>query len=91
MGFEVGTSSESYRLCPAPELEKNHTFYRLRNEYQPGSESKKSILENAVEVAHRLGISNPKVAVLSAIETVNPAMQSSVDAALLAVMNKRGR
>ncbi len=57
----------------------------------PGLEEKKAILENAVEVAHRLGIGNPKVAALSTVETVNPGIPSTVDAAILTVMNKRGQ
>jgi len=57
----------------------------------PDLDQKKNILENAVETAHNLLIDMPKVAALSAVETVNPAMQSSVDAALLAKMNERGQ
>lgn len=48
-------------------------------------------MENAVSVAHRLLNKNPKVAVISAVETVNSDMQSSVDAALLTAMNNRGQ
>jgi len=51
---------------------------------------KKAIIENCVEVAHALGLEDPKVAVLSAVEKVNPRMQSSVDAAELSAMAKRG-
>ncbi|MFQ5605770.1 MAG: bifunctional enoyl-CoA hydratase/phosphate acetyltransferase [bacterium] len=55
----------------------------------PHLDQKVEILQNAVEVAHRLGNANPKVAVLSAIETVQPQLTSAVDAALLAKMNQR--
>ncbi|PKN74058.1 MAG: phosphate acetyltransferase [Candidatus Cloacimonetes bacterium HGW-Cloacimonetes-3] len=48
-----------------------------------------AIIRNAVAVAHALGNPNPKVAVLSAIEAVNPKMPSTVDAALIAKMNER--
>ncbi len=57
----------------------------------PDLNQKKSIMENAVSVAHRLLNKNPKVAVISAVETVNSDMQSSVDAALLTAMNNRGQ
>lgn len=56
----------------------------------PDLMTKKAIIENSVEVAHALGLTDPKVAVLSAVEKVNPRMPSSVDAAELSLMAKRG-
>lgn len=56
----------------------------------PNLEQKKQIIENAVQVAHALGNENPKVAVLAAVEKVNPKMQATVDAAELVAMNERG-
>lgn len=50
----------------------------------PDLETKAQILENAVGVFHALGYEDPKVAVLSAIESVNPDLPSTVDAAELA-------
>ena len=52
---------------------------------------KVDILQNAIGLAHALGIAMPKVALLSAVETVNPALPSSLDAALLAKMGDRGQ
>jgi len=57
----------------------------------PDLHQKIQILENAVQVAHLLGNPSPKVAVLSAVETVNPDLQSTVDAAIIAKMNQRGQ
>lgn len=57
----------------------------------PTLEQKVEILQNAVQTAHQLGNPNPKVAVLSAVETVTPAIPSTVDAALIAKMNERGQ
>lgn len=57
----------------------------------PDLNQKIQILENAVQVMHALGNANPKVAVLSAVETVNPSLQSTVDAAIMAKMNERGQ
>jgi phosphate acetyltransferase len=57
----------------------------------PTLEEKADIVRNAIDVAHVLGIAMPKVAVLSAIETVNPALRSSVEAAALAKMADRGQ
>jgi phosphate butyryltransferase len=42
-------------------------------------------------VARSLGIERPKVAPLAAVETVNPAMQATLDAASLSIMNERGQ
>ncbi|WP_018963557.1 phosphate butyryltransferase [Coprothermobacter platensis] len=57
----------------------------------PDLGQKVSIIENAVMVARALGIETPKVAALSAVETVNPDMPSSVEAAILAKMGERGQ
>lgn len=57
----------------------------------PELKQKAQIIQNAVNVAIRLGIKKPKVAVLSAVEVVNPAMQSTVDAAALSKMAQRGQ
>ena len=57
----------------------------------PDLEQKIQIIENAVHVAHALGNENPKVAVLSAVETVNPALPATIDAAVLTKMNERGQ
>ena len=52
---------------------------------------KVELIRNAVFVAHALGNREPKVAVLSATEFVNPALVSTVDAAALSKMNERGQ
>ncbi|NLM78092.1 MAG: bifunctional enoyl-CoA hydratase/phosphate acetyltransferase [Ruminococcaceae bacterium] len=57
----------------------------------PNLQQKVDIIRNAVKVAGALGIQLPKVAVLAAIETVNPAMPSTLDAAALAKMADRGQ
>ncbi len=57
----------------------------------PGLEAKRDIVQNAVDLAHVMGIDEPKVAVLSAVETVSPKLQSSLDAAALSKMAERGQ
>lgn len=57
----------------------------------PDLNAKAQILQNAVELFQLLGIKTPKVAVLSAVETVNPAIASTLDAACLALMARRGQ
>jgi len=56
----------------------------------PNLEEKKQIIENAVDVFKAFGYENPKVAVLCAVETVNPKMPEAVDADLLKKMNLSG-
>ncbi|WP_404346774.1 phosphate butyryltransferase [Sutcliffiella horikoshii] len=57
----------------------------------PDLQQKVQIVQNSVHVARALGIKLPKVAPLAAVEVVNPAMQATVDAALLTQMNNRGQ
>jgi phosphotransacetylase/acyl dehydratase len=52
--------------------------------------TKVDIVQNAIDLALSLGM-EPRVGVLSAVETVNPAIQSSIDAALLSKMADRGQ
>ena len=56
----------------------------------PDLEGKKAIIENAVGMLNALGFDNPKVAVLTAVEKVNPKMPETVDAAALKKMNLDG-
>ena len=57
----------------------------------PDLMQKKMIIENSVAAAHKLGIAEPKVALLAAVEAVNPSMQATIDAAVLSKMNDRGQ
>ncbi|MEM8596854.1 MAG: bifunctional enoyl-CoA hydratase/phosphate acetyltransferase [Pseudomonadota bacterium] len=57
----------------------------------PDLDTKVDIVQNAIDLALSLGIEQPKVGVLSAVETVNSQIPSSVDAALLAKMADRGQ
>ncbi len=57
----------------------------------PDLEQKRDIVQNAIDLAHVMGIETPRVAVLSAVETVNPKMRSTLDAAALCKMADRGQ
>ncbi len=57
----------------------------------PSLEEKMHIVQNAVDVAHRLGVETPRVAVLAAAEMVNPKIPSTMDAANLSKMADRGQ
>ena len=57
----------------------------------PDLSAKAKIIENAVACYHKIGIPQPKIAALAAVEAVNPEMQATLDAAALAKMNERGQ
>jgi phosphotransacetylase len=57
----------------------------------PDLEAKRDIVQNALDLLHVVGIESPKVAILSAVETVSPKMQSTLDAAALCKMADRGQ
>ncbi|WP_243386389.1 phosphate butyryltransferase [Bacillus kexueae] len=57
----------------------------------PDLQQKAQIVSNAVEIATAIGIEMPKVAPIAAVETVNPQMQATLDAAALTQMNARGQ
>ena len=55
----------------------------------PTLEDKVDIAQNAIDLMHSLGIEQPRVAILSAVETINPRIQSTIDAASLCKMADR--
>jgi phosphotransacetylase len=57
----------------------------------PTLTDKRDIVQNAIDLAHRIGIAEPRVAILSAVETVNPDIKSTIDAAALCKMAERGQ
>lgn len=57
----------------------------------PTLTDKADIVQNAIDFVQRMGTATPKVAILSAVETVNPAIASTIDAAALCKMAERGQ
>ena len=57
----------------------------------PDLQQKAAIIQNSIDIFNNMGIKNPKAAVLTAMERVNPAIPASLDAALLAKMSERGQ
>lgn len=57
----------------------------------PDLSAKVKIIENAAACYHKIGVPQPKIAALAAVETVNPDMPATLDAAALAKMNERGQ
>jgi phosphate acetyltransferase len=58
---------------------------------EPDLAAKADIVQNAIDLARAVGVEVPKVAILSAAETVSPRLRSSLDAAALAKMAERGQ
>ena len=58
---------------------------------QPTLEDKCDIVQNAIDLVRALGIEQPKVAILSAVETVSPKIPSTIEAAALCKMAERGQ
>jgi phosphotransacetylase/acyl dehydratase len=57
----------------------------------PTLQEKADIVRNAVDLAHAFGVGEPRVAILAAVETVNPSMPATLDAAALCKMADRGQ
>ena len=57
----------------------------------PTLEDKADIVRNAIDLAHAIGVAQPRVAILAAVETVNPHMPATIDAAALCKMADRGQ
>ncbi|HEX4367236.1 MAG TPA: bifunctional enoyl-CoA hydratase/phosphate acetyltransferase [Rhodopila sp.] len=57
----------------------------------PDLMQKRDIIQNAIDLAHIMGIAAPRVALLSAVEVVNPKLRSTLDAAALCKMADRGQ
>ena len=57
----------------------------------PGLDDKADICRNAIDLLHVLGVARPKVALLSAVETINTRLPSTLEAAALVVMSLRGQ
>jgi len=58
---------------------------------RPTLQDKIDIVQNAIDFARVMGVKTPKVAILSAVETVNPSIPSTLDAAALCKMSDRGQ
>lgn len=87
---ETGIRNQSvmsaFGLFQTPYYHKVFAITDMGLNIAPTLEEKKVILRNAVDAMHRLGISCPKVAVLAAVEIVNPKMPETMDAEALANM-----
>lgn len=90
-GLRTGRRISHVFIMDVPGLERPLLISDAAINILPDLVTKVDITQNAIDMALALGIEKPKVAVLSAVETVNPAMPSSMDAALLSKMAERGQ
>ena len=93
-GLRVETSGRTSLLSHVLAAGIDDRFYFITDagmNIAPDLNQKVSIIENAVLVAQHLGISEPKVAQICAVETVNPSMPCTVDAAEISKMCENGQ
>ncbi len=90
-GLRTGNVLSHVAVFEVPNYNRLITVTDAAMNIAPDLEGKTAILKNAVHVVRAIGIEKPKVAPLAAVELVNPAMQATVDAALLTQMNRRGQ
>jgi phosphate butyryltransferase len=89
-GLNIGGVMSHFNVAYLPSYHKLVAVSDAAVVINPSLEEKKEIIKNAVATFRRMGYDRPKVAILCAVETVNPKMQDTVDAAALADMWKNG-
>ena len=90
-GLRKGATISHIAFFESPHYHKLFVVTDAAMNVAPEFKEKKAILENAVEAYHRLGIDNPKVAIVAAVEAINEKMEATVHAGMLTMMNKRGQ
>ncbi len=88
-GLRKGNLLSHFALMESPFYHKLIAIADGGVNIAPTFEEKVTILENSVEVFHKLGYECPKVAIVGAVETVNPKMETTIHAAMLTQMNRR--
>jgi phosphate acetyltransferase len=90
-GLRVNRQISHAFVLDAPKYPRTLIITDAAINVHPNLEEKADIVQNAIDLAHLLGIATPKVAVLSAVETVCSRIDSTVDAAALCKMADRGQ
>jgi len=90
-GMRIGRRISHVFALDVPSYHKTLFVTDAAVNIQPDFETKIDILQNAIDMLHAIEIKNPKVAILSAVESVNPAIPSTLDAAALCKMVDRGQ
>ena len=89
MGLRTGRRLSHVFLMDVPAYHKLLMVTDAAINIVPSLEDKRDICQNAIDLAHAMGIAQPKVAILSAVETVSPRIPSTIDAAALCKMAER--
>lgn len=90
-GLRTGKVLSHVAVFEVPALNRLLIITDAAMNIAPDLNTKKQILENAVDVAHAIGIDTPLVAPVCAVEMVNVDMPATIDAAVLSKMNDRGQ
>jgi phosphate acetyltransferase len=90
-GLRTGTRLSHVFVMDVPTYPRALLITDAAINIYPALEEKIDILKNAIQLAHALKIDEPKVAILSAVETVNPKIPSTLEAAALCKMADRGQ
>ena len=88
-GMRTGRRLSHVFALDVPSYHKTLFVTDAAMNFQPDLEAKIDILQNAIDMMLTLEVVNPKVAILSAVESVNPAIPSTLDAAALCKMVDR--
>ncbi|MFD2913097.1 phosphate butyryltransferase [Jeotgalibacillus terrae] len=91
VGLRTGSVLSHVALFEVPSIGRSIFVTDAAMNIAPDLNQKVQIVNNAVKIAHGTGLKNPSVAPLAAVETINPAMQATLDAAALTQMNRRGQ
>lgn len=90
-GLRTGRRISHVFAMDAPTLDRLLFISDAAVNIAPDLSVKVDIVQNAIDLAHACGVETPKVGVLSAVETVNVAIPSTLDAAILSKMAERGQ
>ena len=90
-GLRTGRRMSHVFRCQVPMYPKPLYITDAALNIAPTLSEKADIVQNAIDFAHVMGLEEPKVAILAAVETVNPSMPSTLDAAALCKMADRGQ
>ncbi len=90
-GLKTGNILSHFAIFELAHYHKPLAITDVAMNIAPTLNEKKGIIKNAVHLLNKIGLTKPKVALLAAVETVNPKMPATTDAALLTMMNKRGQ
>lgn len=90
-GLRAGRRASHVYVMDTPAYEKLIFITDAAINITPDLAAKADIVRNAIDVARAIGVAEPKVAILSAVETVHPKMPSTLDAAALCKMADRGQ